>query len=99
MSNSDTQPLSTASEDKRQFLSHTLGWDTERFWANSVQVFLAPEQALFILREQMGIRETEDADPKQYVKNVTSFILPLEVAAQFRDVLNSLDFESVKHAK
>jgi hypothetical protein len=82
-------------------LSHVMGWDTTRIWANSVQVFLNAEQALFVLREGVAVEAKGEGDEEPAFtaiqRNVGSFVLPLRVAKELRDILQRLDFDAAEN--
>ncbi|MFM7293636.1 MAG: hypothetical protein ACKO1K_02290 [Burkholderiales bacterium] len=80
-------------------LREVLAWDTDRRWGNQVQVFLNPDHAMLILREQITVNVGgPDGDPQIATHNVASWVMPLEVARLLGEILNSMDFEEVKNA-
>jgi hypothetical protein len=85
---------------KLEDLHELIAWDTVRSYGNQLQVFLNPEHALLVLREQIGVSPIDENLPTGVAtKNIASWVVPLDVAEQLGKVLTGLDFEAVKNAK
>lgn len=76
-------------------LGHMLGWDTNRAWANNVQIFKNPDHVIFVFREIIEVEAMESADAEtgekaNIGKNVSSVVMPVKVAQSFAQVLQKL---------
>ena len=74
-------------------LKQQLGWDTTRVWSNQVQVFLNPEQALFVFREALeaeGMDEQGAVHNVKVARNVASVLMPLAIAKDFAELMKRL---------
>lgn len=67
--------------------SFQLGMDVPRTWASGVQAFINGDQTLLVFREQNIIPVVGDVDV--ILKNVTSVILPTNVAREFHTNLGN----------
>lgn len=62
------------------------GLDTDRIFANQIQMFVNGTVSLFVLREVVGMEASEEI--KHSVgRNVASFILPTDVAKSLKDIM------------
>lgn len=77
-----------------------LGWDTQRTWANGVQVFASPDHVLFVLKEQVAALQPSaegatTGTATVLARNVGSFVLPLAVAKSFKEIMTKLDLDEI----
>ena len=69
------------------------GFDVPRHWATGAQVLAAPNGIIVVFREQMGVQvqqpdgSTTNGTP--LVRNVSSVVLPLDVAAELGRILSA----------
>lgn len=76
-------------------LASQLGLDVERKWATAVQVFKNPDHALFVFKEVVQFQGIDPQSPELTLsaavqRNVTSVVLPLNVAVEFSKILSGL---------
>lgn len=96
----DKNQTQTLGSMKPEDLRNLLAWDTDRQWGNQVQIFLNPGHALLVLREQVAVNVgAPDGEPQMAARNVSSWIMPLDVAEQFAKALIELDFEAMKNGE
>lgn len=85
-----TQEITGNFEQLRQMYA----FDTDRHWANAVQIFYEdnPATVLLVFRETINAKPVkEDGTPGEdqqlLGKNVTSIVLPIETAQSLGDIL------------
>lgn len=69
------------------------GFDVPRQWATGAQVLAAPNGIIVVFREQMGIQVQQPdgsmSDGQPLIRNVSSVVLPLDVAAELGRILSA----------
>jgi|CXWL01.1.fsa_nt_gi hypothetical protein len=71
-------------------LQFQLGWDTVRTWATGAQVFVNPDHAMIVFREQVQAQPLGEATPEVLMKNVASVVMPLSTARELRNILSTV---------
>ena len=64
-----------------------LGYDVDRIWATSAQVFANKNNTLIVFREQT-VMAKPDGTLEMFIRNVGSVAMPTEIAASLRDALS-----------
>jgi hypothetical protein len=78
-----------------QDLAGQLGFDVERKWATAVQVFKNADHTLLVFKEVVQFQGADPASPELKLntalqRNVTSVVLPHNVAVEFSKTLSEL---------
>lgn len=85
-----SEPTKVSTADQQKALAEKgtefiMGMDVPRVWANGAQLFLNPQVALLVFREQN--LATAEEGVELLLKNVASVVLPLDVAREMHRLL------------